>query len=78
MGRIKRGGGNGGEPARSPLGRRPYAAAWLGDLSPATNRCGVPADNIREEHGGRHACLGEPQTLNASFAPSRGPLIPVL
>jgi hypothetical protein len=30
VGRIKRGGGNGGEPVRSPLGQPTYG--WLDDL----------------------------------------------
>ena len=56
VGRIKRGGGNGGEPARSPLGRRPYAGR-MAARSRAANGCGgVSETTMRKNNGAGTPC----------------------
>jgi len=59
MGRIKRGGGNGGEPARSPLGRRSYADCMTGRSEPGHE----PLRRAGGEYSGRTREAGTPSSV---------------
>ena len=59
MGRIERGGGDGGEPARSPPGRPRFRR-------PRDRACGCDFAGVPRVGADRHACL-----VYRSFTPKR-------